>query len=228
MQAWADSAVAKLPQETRLRTDLFVKAERLKSAQQQAAGDLSAHKKRMIDVFGLTRETIKIRDILTKCKDEVYAATIQQLYLLLDDIGRPIQLDMFAPKPSAQPSPGPDEGDDLLAEAETTAPAKKRRGRPPKAKAEAPIVNANKHLKKATAGLPLDVAQTEFENARKSAEKKLGPAQAMKEAAADSDKFLAKQKRPPKAPRAEPVASNDDDTFLDERDPERQGDYELQ
>lgn len=238
----ADTALAKLPKFTKDRNALFEKANRLKAAMQADAGDFSAHKKRMTEVYGLTREAIKIRDILTKCKDGVYEATVSQLYLLLDDIGRPFQLDMFPQEAGAQAAEPelPVDQDEAYAakaaaadaqgaeehpEGDEPTVAPKRRGRPPKAKGE-PIENANKHLKKAAPPVDLSEAESEFEKARILAEKKRTPAQAMKAGAAESDEFLAKQVAKQKTPPRAPKPAND--PFLDSAEPEGQGDYVVQ
>jgi hypothetical protein len=98
-QGMADNALAKLPAEQSRRDELFAERDAIKSKQQEAAGDLSAHIKRMSEVFGLTKPAIRIRDILRKCRDGEYEATVQQVKVLVEDMGRPFQLSMFEAKP---------------------------------------------------------------------------------------------------------------------------------
>jgi hypothetical protein len=93
-QALASNALAKLPTEKERRDELFREADALKSEAQSVSGQISQHKKRMLEVFGITKEAIQIRNILVKCKDGVYEATCQQVQLFLQDIGRPFQLSL--------------------------------------------------------------------------------------------------------------------------------------
>jgi hypothetical protein len=92
-------ALAKLPVEKERRNELFRELENLRKDAQGVSGSISAQKKRMHEVFGLTKEAMQIRGILAGCKDGVYEATVQQVALLLKDIDRPFQLDMFTGEP---------------------------------------------------------------------------------------------------------------------------------
>jgi hypothetical protein len=95
-QAVADAALAKMPAEKERRDELFAEAERLKTEQQGISGKISQHRKRLIDVFGFTAQALQIRKILKDAPDGVYEATVKQLKIMLDDLNRPFQLDMFA------------------------------------------------------------------------------------------------------------------------------------
>ena len=93
-QALASNALAKLPAEKEKRDELWQELEACKSASATAAGEMSAHKKRMNEVFGITKPAIKIRAILDACKAGEYEATVQQITLFMKDTNRPFQLSM--------------------------------------------------------------------------------------------------------------------------------------
>lgn len=93
-QALASNALAKLPAEKEKRDELWQELEACKSASATAAGEMSAHKKRMTEVFGITKAAIKIRAILDACKAGEYEATVQQITLFMKDTNRPFQLSM--------------------------------------------------------------------------------------------------------------------------------------
>ena len=95
----AENALAKMPKEREKRNELFAEAEAIKTEQQSAAGSYSAQQKRMVEVFGFTKEAIRIRNILKKCRDGVYEATLKQVGIFVSDMGRPIQLSMFEGTP---------------------------------------------------------------------------------------------------------------------------------
>lgn len=94
-QGIADTAMAKLPAEKERRDEFFREGDALKADAQAAAGSISQHKKRGVDVFGITKQAMAIRAILAKCKDGVYEATIKQVGIFVKDMGRPFQLSMF-------------------------------------------------------------------------------------------------------------------------------------
>jgi len=93
-QALADNALAKLPADKDRRNELWRELDALRSEGHGVSGQISQHKKRMHEVFGVTKSAMQIRAILAKCKDGEYEATVQQVQLFLDDMGRPIQLSM--------------------------------------------------------------------------------------------------------------------------------------
>lgn len=162
-QFQADNALAKMPAEEGRRNELFMERDAIIAKKQEAAGDLSSHMKRMQEVFGLTKPAIRIRDILRKCRDGEYEATVQQVGILVRDMGRPFQLSMF----SAEPGQGVKEDDrsvfDKTASGERTAAergddpgrARKRRG-----KGEAPAAPVD------TGKLSEEEALAKFEEAK--------------------------------------------------------------
>lgn len=92
--ALAANALAKIPEEKERRDELWRELDAAISAQQSAAGDVSAQKKRMTDVFGITKSAMAIRKILNKCRDGEYEATVEQVALFMRDTNRPFQLAM--------------------------------------------------------------------------------------------------------------------------------------
>lgn len=97
--ALAANALARLPAEQERRDELWREQDALKAECQAAAGAMSAHKKRIREVFGITPQAARIREILAKCPDGVYEATCQQVGIFLKDMGRPFQLSMFDGEP---------------------------------------------------------------------------------------------------------------------------------
>lgn len=92
--ALAANALAKLPAEKERRDELWQELEACKTASATAAGEMSAHKKRMTEVFGITKAAIKIRGILESCKAGEYEATVEQVTLFMQDTNRPFQFAM--------------------------------------------------------------------------------------------------------------------------------------
>lgn len=93
-EALAGNALAKLPAEKEKRDELWQELEACKTASASAAGEMSAQKKRMHEVFGITKEAMKIRAILAGCKAGVYEATVEQVTLFMQDTNRPFQFSM--------------------------------------------------------------------------------------------------------------------------------------
>lgn len=165
-QALAANALAKLPSEKEQRDELFRELDACLSSQQSAAGDVSAQKKRMHQVFGITKQAMQIRSILNKCPDGVYEATMQQVQLFMADTNRPIQLSMklepgkgvaddqgsIFDKTSAGEHVGAERGDD-------PGRASKRAGGPPPAPTPTP-------------GIPLEEAEAKFKAAGEAAQAK--------------------------------------------------------
>lgn len=165
--ALAANALAKLPAEKERRDELWQELEACKTASATAAGDMSAHKKRMTDVFGITKAAIKIRGILDACKAGEYEATVEQVTLFMQDTNRPFQFAMkLEPGKGVQDDGGSvfdktNAGDHVAAErGDDPGRARKRAGGPP-APTAAP-----------TPGIPLDEAKEKFEAAKDAAESK--------------------------------------------------------
>lgn len=92
--ALAANALAKLPAEKEARDELWRELDGLIAEGQGVAGSISAQKKRMQDVFGITKQAMQIRKILNACRDGVYEATCEQVQLFMADTNRPFQLAM--------------------------------------------------------------------------------------------------------------------------------------
>lgn len=92
--ALAANALAKLPAEKEKRDELWQELEALKSEASGVSGSISAQKKRMTEVFGITKAAMQIRAILNKCRAGEYEATVEQVQLFMQDTNRPIQLSM--------------------------------------------------------------------------------------------------------------------------------------
>ncbi|CAM5769916.1 hypothetical protein [Bosea minatitlanensis] len=90
----AQNALAKLPAEKEKRDELWQELEALKSEASGVSGSISAQKKRMTEVFGITKAAMQIRSILNKCRAGEYEATVEQVQLFMQDTNRPIQLSM--------------------------------------------------------------------------------------------------------------------------------------
>jgi hypothetical protein len=151
----ASSALAKVPREKEKRDELFREADALKTQQQTLSGKISQHRKRMVEVFGLHPQTLSIRKILLDCPDGTYEAVCKQVALLLQDTGRPFQLDFLE---NLEPGKGPTEmdepvfdGTDAGREQRADDPGRARKatgnGGPPPAPTE---------------GIPLDEAEERF------------------------------------------------------------------
>lgn len=192
--ALAANALAKLPAEKERRDELWQELEACKTASATATGEMSAHKKRMTEVFGITKAAIKIRGILDACKAGEYEATVEQVTLFMQDTNRPFQFSM-----KLEPGKGVAEdegsvfdktgaGDHVAAErGDDPGRAQRRSGQPPTPTA-AP-----------TPGIPLDEAEAKFKEAKEAGDAK-----------------RAARKGPP-APAAEPAAKPADD-FADGKD----------
>lgn len=102
----AENALAKMPADAEKRNELFTERDDLADAKKAAGEKLTGQVKRMHSVFGLTKQAMKIRDILAKCPDGVYEATVQQIGILVPDMGRPFQLSMFGGTPGQGGSEG--------------------------------------------------------------------------------------------------------------------------
>lgn len=92
--ALAANALAKLPAEKEKRDELWRELDALIAEGQGVAGSISAQKKRMADVFGITKPAMAIRKILNKCRDGEYEATVEQVALFMSDTNRPFQMSM--------------------------------------------------------------------------------------------------------------------------------------
>jgi len=92
--ALAANALSKLPAEKEARDELWRELDGLVSEGQGVAGQISQQKKRMSEVFGITKEAMQIRKILSKCRDGVYEATVEQVQLFMADTNRPFQISM--------------------------------------------------------------------------------------------------------------------------------------
>lgn len=92
--ALAANALAKLPPEKERRDEIWQELEALKSEASGVSGSISAQKKRMTEVFGITKAAMQIRAILNKCRAGEYEATVEQVQLFMQDTNRPIQLSM--------------------------------------------------------------------------------------------------------------------------------------
>lgn len=94
VEALAGNALAKLPVEKKKRDELWQELDALKSEASGVSDSISAQKKRMNEVFGITKAAMQIRAILNKCRAGEYEATVQQVQLFMADTNRPFQLSM--------------------------------------------------------------------------------------------------------------------------------------
>lgn len=92
--ALAANALAKIPEEKERRDELWRELDALVAEGQGVAGQISHQKKRMTEVFGITKPAMAIRKILNKCRDGEYEATVEQVALFMRDTNRPFQLSM--------------------------------------------------------------------------------------------------------------------------------------
>lgn len=90
----AANALAKIPEEKERRDELWRELDALIAEGQGVAGQISQQKKRMTEVFGITKPAMAIRKILNKCRDGEYEATVEQVALFMRDTNRPFQLSM--------------------------------------------------------------------------------------------------------------------------------------
>jgi len=192
--ALAANALAKLPAEKERRDELWQELEACKTASATAAGEMSAHKKRMTETFGITKAAIKIRGILDACKAGEYEATVEQVTLFMQDTNRPFQFSMkLEPGKGVADDQGSvfdktGAGDHVAAErGDDPGRAQRRSGQPPAPAAPTP-------------GIPLDEAEAKFKEAKEAGEAK-----------------RAARKGPP-APGAQPSASKPADDFEDGKD----------
>lgn len=92
--ALAANALAKIPEEKERRDELWRELDALIAEGQGVAGQISQQKKRMTEVFGITKPAMAIRKILNRCRDGEYEATVEQVALFMRDTNRPFQLSM--------------------------------------------------------------------------------------------------------------------------------------
>lgn len=165
-QALASNALAKLPAEKEKRDELWQELDALIAEGQGVAGSISAQKKRMSEVFGITKVAMQIRKILNKCRSGEYEATVEQVTLFMADTNRPFQFSMklepgkgvaddqgsIFDKTAAGEQVGAERGDD-------PGRARKSSGGPPPAPTPTP-------------GIPLDEAEVKFKEAKELAEAK--------------------------------------------------------
>lgn len=90
--ALAMNALAKMPAEKDKRDELWSEMKGLKAESAEAAGNMSAHKKRMREVFGYTPAALKIIAILDGCRQGEYEATLEQVSMTMKDRNRPFQM----------------------------------------------------------------------------------------------------------------------------------------
>lgn len=194
--AMAQNALAKLPAEQDKRDELWQELKGLKAESAEAAGNISAHKKRMTDVFGYTKAAQKIIAILDGCRQGEYEATIEQVALTMKDRNRPFQLSMtLEPGKGVADDQGSvfdktGSGDKVSAERlDDPGRARKSMGGPPKAPA---IPTPNVGVEGLAAGIkPLE--EPEAKRARIEAEKQADAA-AFEKPAGKADEIDAEMK----------------------------------
>lgn len=196
-EALAGNALAKLPAEKEKRDELWQELDALKSEASGVSGSISAQKKRMNEVFGITKAAMQIRAILNKCRAGEYEATVQQVQLFMADTNRPFQLSM-----SLEPGKGVADdqgsvfdktgsGDKVAADrGDDPGRARKSVGGPPRAPA---IPTPNVGVEGLAAGIkPLE--DPEAKRARIEAEKQADAAAFEKPGAAKAEALDAEMK----------------------------------
>jgi hypothetical protein len=178
------------------RNELFRELDNLKKDAQGVSGEISAQKKRMEEVHGITKEAMKIRAILAGCKDGVFEATVQQVALFMKDLDRPFQLDMFTGE--AGQGVADDQGSVFDATDAGEAQAAERKDDPAKASrrksAEPPTAPQD------TGSLAPDEAQRAFEKNKDKVVPLRGSATEELAAANAKDEEFLRGQRKPKAP----------------------------
>lgn len=147
----AASARASLPESPEKRKEIFAELEGFEAKVKDAQANLSHHKKRMKDVFGMHPKAVQIRRLMLGIKDShEYNLVHAEVLTFLADEGRPLQTEMDLTK-------NPDTDKDGPLFDKTKAGKAIGQARPVERAPEAPAPQA------ATPGIPLEEAQAAFE-----------------------------------------------------------------
>jgi len=198
----AAGALEKMPADRDRRVDLIQERDALKTAQQTAAGELSQHMKRMVEVYGYNKKSIRVYDIIKKSPQGEREAILAQVRLMMQDDGIDLQFGLFDAKPgeAVEKDAGAvfDRTNASRAAPATRMDEGKSSEPPPAPMAPSP-------------GIPLDEAAVKFADAKEKAEAK----RAAK---------AARSKSPPPAP-ANDEERDERPRFLRESDKEKADKY---
>ncbi|KMO34290.1 hypothetical protein VP06_14550 [Methylobacterium aquaticum] len=95
----ASAAVERFPEDKEKRLELFQERDALVTESHGVSGKMSAHQKRMREVFGHHPMAVKIRDAMLKARPGEREAIVAQVRLMLEDAGCEVQFDLFHSQP---------------------------------------------------------------------------------------------------------------------------------
>lgn len=207
----ASAAVERFPEDKEKRLELFQERDALVTESHGVSGKMSAHQKRMREVFGHHPMAVKIRDAMLKARPGEREAIVAQVRLMLEDAGCEVQFDLFHSQPGVASEQDTGSVFDRGAAGERQGQEQPDPARAQRAAAEqAPEA-------KPTDGIPLDEAEKVFAENLAASEAKKGkggrkakaertPADDMREGTAEADAALkdqiAKSAKPARGRRA--------------------------
>ncbi len=213
----ASAAVERFPEDKEKRLELFQERDALVTESHGVSGKMSAHQKRMREVFGHHPMAVKIRDAMLKARPGEREAIVAQVRLMLEDAGCEVQFDLFRSQPGQASEQDNGSVFDRGATGERQGqeqfdPARAQRAAAEKAPEPTP-----------TPGIPLDEAEKAFTENLTASEAKRGksgrkpkaertPADEIREGTAEADAALKEQiaKSTKPARGRKPKAANND------------------
>ncbi|MEN3238241.1 hypothetical protein PUR29_32865 [Methylobacterium ajmalii] len=213
----ASAAVERFPEDKEKRLELFQERDALAAKNHSVSGEMSAHQKRMREVFGHHPTAIKIRDLILKARPGEREAIAIQARLMLEDAGCEIQFDLF----HSQPGKASEQDNGSVFD---RGAAGQRQGQEQPDPARAQRAAAEKAPEPTpTPGIPLDEAEKAFTENLAASEAKKGkparkpkaertPADDMRDGTAEADAALKEQiaKSTKPARGRKPKAANND------------------
>lgn len=194
----ASAAVERFPEDKEKRLELFQERDALVTESHGVSGKVSAHQKRMREVFGHHPMAVKIRDAMLKARPGEREAIVAQVRLMLEDAGCEVQFDLFHSQPGKASEQDNGSVFDRGAAGERQGqeqpdPARAQRAAAEKAPEPTP-----------TPGIPLDEAEKAFSENLAASDAKKGrggrkakaertPADDMREGTAEADAALKEQ-----------------------------------
>ncbi len=97
--AMSAAALMNIPKDKDVRQKDWQDLEQLQHAAKSAGQDVAKQSKKLIEVRGYTKIIVALRKMLKNASEGEFQATMRQMPLVCEDLGRPIQMDMFSGQP---------------------------------------------------------------------------------------------------------------------------------